>query len=165
MATSQNGYVANTPHLIRTFEIPRCERHIMLRQGAPGLVLVHFATWYDRKIERLDQGQWDEWGYAERDIRGSDEVSNHASGTAEDLNATLHGLGTPPSASLSRKQIGAIRHRLRLYDGCIRWGGDYSGRQDPMHYEINKDIHAVRRLWHNKLRHTPIGREVLRANS
>lgn len=163
MAASQNGYIANTPSLIKTFQIPHCNRHILLRQGPPGLLLIHFATWYDREVEPLDQGTWDEWGYAERDIRGSTEVSNHASGTAMDLNATKHGLGTRAIDSLSHPQIEKIHKRLKLYDGCIRWGGDYQGRTDPMHYELNRDFEAVTKTW-RKLRRTPIGHHVLLVN-
>lgn len=164
MTDSQNGYTANIESLIKSFHIPHCNRTIRLRQGPPGLMLVHFATWYDREVEPLDQGVWDEWGYAERDIRGSTEVSNHASGTAMDLNATKHGLGTEARASLSAHQIEKIHKRLKLYNGCIRWGGDYSGRTDPMHYEINKNFDAVLHTW-RKLRKTPVGRLVLHANN
>jgi HK97 family phage portal protein len=44
----------------------------------------------------------DDWGYAERPIRGSTVVSNHASGTAIDLNATCWTLGQPASVNLDR---------------------------------------------------------------
>lgn len=161
MAVSQNGYAANREDLIRTFEIPRCERHIRLRQGAPGLLLVHFATWFDREIEPLDQGVWDEWGYAERDIRGSETVSNHASGTAMDLNATMHPMGVRDTFTAAQKR--KINKRLRLYNGCIRAGLNYQNRPDDMHFEIIEEIAKVRRVW-ERLAKTPIGVQVLRAN-
>ncbi len=164
MATSQNGYIANREELTRVFEIPRCNRHIRLRQGAPGLMLVHFAAWYDREIEPLDQGEWDEWGYAERPIRGSDTLSNHASGTAMDLNATKHPMGVPTRETFSNAQVEKIHKRLKLYRGCIGWGGDYQNRPDAMHYEITRNVELVRRRW-KVLRHTPLGRQVLLANN
>ena len=161
MTDSQNGYWANNINITNVFEIPKCNRYIRLRMGAPGLVLIHFATWFDRNIEPLDQGKFDEWGYAERNIIGSEAVSNHASGTAMDLNATKHPLGQ--RNTFSNAQEKAIRTRLKHYNGCIRWGGDYENRADEMHFELNRGLSAVQDLWHNKLRDTPIGEEVRRA--
>lgn len=41
--------------------------------------------------------------------------SNHASGTAIDLNATRHPLGTIAAHSFTKKQIAAIHARLKRY--------------------------------------------------
>lgn len=159
---SQNGYIANNPDLTRVYEIPRCNRHIRLRRGPAGLLLIHFALWFDQKIEPLDQGPWDDWGYAERPIRGSSTtLSNHASGTAMDLNATVHPMGK--RGTFTDKQTRMIRNRLSMYGGCIRWGGDYNGRPDEMHFEINKSLSVVKRRW-RMLRHTPRGRRIRQEN-
>lgn len=161
VARSQNGFPANVVDMTRVYEIPKTDRYIRLRKGPTGFMLAHFATWFDKKIEKVDQGVWDEWGYAERPIRGSEETSNHASGTAMDLNATKHPMGV--RGTFTPKQTAMIRRRLKLYRGCIRWGGDYSNRADEMHFEINKPFEAVRRRW-KVLRLTPIGISVRREN-
>lgn len=142
MSTSQNGYAANLPNLTTVWTIPGTERSIRLKRGACGEVLVHFAAWFHDNIEPLDEGQLDDWGYAERPIRGSTtELSNHASGTAMDLNATKHPLGA--RGTFTREQTRAIHDQLRIYDGCIRWGGDYVNRADEMHFEIDKPLAEV----------------------
>lgn len=142
MTRSQNGYIANSPVLIQTWTIPGTDRKVRLKRGAAGEVLTHFAAWFHTNIEPIDRGQLDDWGYAERNVRGSDTVvSNHASGTALDLNATKHPLGK--RGTFTRDQAAAIRAQLKNYDGCIRWGGDYQNRPDEMHFEINKPLAEV----------------------
>lgn len=143
MAVSQNGWTANDVNLTQNYTIGN-GRQIRLRKGDAGFLLKHFADWFDAKIEDIDAGQLDDWGYAERPIRDGVELSNHASGTAMDLNATKHPLGargTFPAAKAS-----AIRQRLALYNGAIRWGGDYVNRADEMHFEINADAATVKRV-------------------
>ena len=153
MPTSQNGWSANDYSLTQSYKIPGSDRAIRLRQGDAGYLLVHFAAWFHANVEKLDQGVLDEWGYAERPIRGSSTtLSNHASGTAEDLNATLHPLakvGTFPGTKAAK-----IRAQLKLYEGAIRWGGDYHGRKDEMHFEINTSAAEVARIA-RKLRGQP----------
>jgi hypothetical protein len=107
---------------------------------------VHLANWFDANIQDIDAGQLDDWGYAERPIRGGTELSNHASGTAIDINATKWPLGADPRINLSQAKIEAIRQHLRIYEGCIRWGGDYRGRKDPMHFEIVLNEDACDRI-------------------
>lgn len=146
VVTSQNGYRANDRADVTTWTIGK-GRKVALRRGDPGYLLAHFADWFDAHVEDIDAGQPDDWGYAERPIRGSTTtLSNHASGTALDLNATRHPLGK--RGTFTAAQAAAIRDQLRTYDGCIRWGGDYSGRPDEMHFEINRpaaDVAAVAR--------------------
>ena len=145
-ATSQNGYTANQVSLTQLWTIPGTNRAIRLRKGAPGALLVDFAAWFHQHIEPIDTGQLDDWGYAERPIRGQDveydddgnaiNLSNHASGTAEDLNSTKHPLGK--RGTFTDAQAAAIRARLKVYQGALRWGGDYVKRADEMHVEIVK---------------------------
>lgn len=135
MPTSQNGYRANDRSVITTFTIAGTDRRVSLREGAPGELLVHWAAWFHANIESIDKGQVDDWGYAERTIRGSSTtLSNHASGTAIDLNATKHPLGKV--GTFTGGQTSRIRRELAKYEGAIRWGGDYNGRKDEMHFEI-----------------------------
>lgn len=138
MPVSQNGYSANDRSVIETYTVGKGIR-VPLRKGSPGFLLMHFANWFDANIQDIDAGRLDDWGYAERPIRGAIELSNHASGTAIDLNATRWPLGMDPSINLNETQIKRIREHLKIYQGAIRWGGDYIERKDPMHFEINRD--------------------------
>lgn len=139
MATSQNGYPANDVNLTSVRTIPGTERKIRLRNGPAGDLLLWVLSQFDRRVEDLDGGELDDWGYAERPIRGSATVlSNHASGTAADANATRHPQGTPPSANFTPAQIAVIRAIVAATEGCVRWGGDYTAPapKDGMHFEI-----------------------------
>jgi hypothetical protein len=92
----------------------------------------------------LDGGALDDWGYAYRAIRGQEDagnLSNHASGTAVDLNATKHPLGK--RNTFTDEQEVKIRALAAKY-GC-RWGGDYKNRADEMHFEINLSPAAVKK--------------------
>lgn len=154
MATSQNGWSANDRSVTKSWKIPGTTRAIRLREGAAGELLVRIAAWFDKQIESVDDGTLDDWGYAERPIRGSStELSNHASGTAMDLNALRHPLGV--RNTFSAAQRAKIRAHLKEYEGVIRWGGDYQRRPDDMHFEINAGSTAVNRVA-AKLRRSPI---------
>lgn len=145
MPTSQNGWSANDRSVIGTFTIPGTTRKIALRKGDVATVLLDLAAWIHANVERIDDGQIDDWGYAERKIRGGGgALSNHASGTAIDINALRHPLGA--RGTWSREAATKIRARLKTYDGVVRWGEDYSGRVDPMHFEINAGAVAVKRV-------------------
>lgn len=139
MATSQNGYPANDVTLTSVRTIPGTDRKIRLRNGPAGDLLLWVLSQFDRRVEDLDGGELDDWGYAERPIRGSTTVlSNHASGTAADANATRHPQGTSPSANFTPAQIAVIRAIVAATEGCVRWGGDYTAPapKDGMHFEI-----------------------------
>lgn len=157
MPTSQNGWPANDVTRTQSYKIPGSTRAVRLVKGDAGAILVHFAAWFHANIEPVDRGEFDDWGYAERNIRGSSTtLSNHASGCALDLNATLHPLaksGTFPGTKAAK-----IRKQLKVYEGVIRWGGDYHGRKDEMHFEINvgPGNAAISRVA-SKLRGTPTG--------
>lgn len=167
MATSQNGYTVlsgrttgPTPRL-RQWVIPGADRSITLRDGSAGFVLIHFALWFHETIERINLGTYDDWGYANRPIRGASAASNHASGTAIDLNATKHPLGK--RGTFTKAQYAKIRLRLAFYRGCIRAGIDYQNRADEMHYELDRELAAVERLA-RRLVSSPRGKRILAAN-
>lgn len=140
MPTSQNGYSANDRSVIRSVTIPGTDVRVAVRVGPAGDLLIAAAERWHREVEplRAPDGVLDCWGYAERNIRGSaTELSNHASGTALDFRARAHPLGTDPRANFTDGQIAAIRRIVGDSRGALRWGGDYSGRKDGMHIEIN----------------------------
>lgn len=136
---SQNGWPANDPTLVSKQRVNGTDCYLTVRKDAPGLLLLEVAEAYNREVEPLSltRGAPDDWSYSERPIRGGWELSNHASGTAVDFNATLHPLGYDPRASFSTKQIFAIDTILVVCKGVVRWGGNYTGRKDGMHWEIN----------------------------
>lgn len=136
---------------------------IPLVRGPGGFLLAHFALWHHQVVESLGGRVHDDWGYAYRPVRGSDfGWSNHASGTAMDLNATAHPLGV--RNTYSAEQIRTIRARLRgRYDDRIRWGGDYERRADEMHYELDCSPVEARALA-DRLRDTPRGWRLVTRN-
>lgn len=162
MATSQNKYAVLTTNRT-TGALPRLRRfyvgteRVYLRDGSAGFLLAHVAHWFNENIEQVVGQILDDWGWAVRPVRGqSTGYSNHASGTAIDINATQHPRGKPASATFSATEITKIHKQLEAYDGCIRWGGDYTSPSQPdgMHFEINDDLaHAeavARKLWQSK---------------
>jgi hypothetical protein len=169
MATSSNGYQvldADTtgpyPRL-RNFTLPGVNRKLLSRDGSCGFLLVHIALWFDEEVERIDVGGLDDWGWSARRISGSTLWSNHASGTAIDLNSTLHPMGVATRATFSVKEVARIHNRLKMYAGCLRWGGDYRGRPDAMHFEIDKAIDRVV-VKASELVKTPRGKRICAAN-
>lgn len=171
MNTSQNGWPAldNDSSKLHTWVIPTRakhggESHIRMRNGSAGFLLAHLALWLSEHVEPMAGVILDDWGYAYRPVRGfSTTLSNHASGTAMDFNATKHPLGK--TRTWTRRQMRKIRNWLawRAYRKCIRWGGDYHNRKDEMHFEINRELHVCERAA-KRLMRTARGRRILKAN-
>jgi putative peptidoglycan binding protein/D-alanyl-D-alanine carboxypeptidase-like protein len=147
MANSQNGYPASEDRDaigVRTFQVPsRPDVVVPLRADIAPLIL-EFMRWWNATVEPLIVPGC--WGYAFRPITGSTALSNHASGTAGDVNAPLHALGavgTVPAGIRAAISVKAAALGLR-------WGGDYVGRKDEMHIEVNvplaEALEFVRRL-------------------
>lgn len=135
MLSSYNGWPANkdqaeigvTPFAIKGTAIKiRCAKHA-------GPLLAAFAAEFNTLVEPIEQGALDDWAYAFRMVRGStDKLSNHASGSAIDLNATQHALGK--SGTFRPMQEAIIRQLCKKYG--LAWGGDYKNRKDEMHFEV-----------------------------
>lgn len=147
MAVSQNGWTANNRALVSRRQVPGTDVWLTVRNGTAGELLLWTATQIDKRVESIDNGRGgiDDWGYAERPIRGGVELSNHASGTAIDLNAPRHPLGAVNTFNPSQRA--EIRKIIAETSGAIRWGGDYVGRKDDMHFEIDTDWDGVIRAW------------------
>jgi hypothetical protein len=110
--------------------------------GDVATVLLHVAAQFHQHVEPLNAG-WC-WGYYYRKIAGSKRLSNHASGTAIDLNAPNHPMGRANTFSPGKRA--EIRKILHFCEGVVRWGGDYTGRKDDMHFEIVGNAAAVARI-------------------
>ena len=134
--TSYNGWTASKDQAeigIKSYAIPGTQLKIRCAEAVAPLI-VGFCKEFNELIEPLDGGQLDDWGYAFRNVRGStDRLSNHASGTAVDLNATKHILGK--IGTFPAEKVPMIRALAKKYG--LFWGGDYKNRADEMHFEIN----------------------------
>lgn len=143
---SQNGWPVDPPRSART--IPGTNVRVTVADGPAGDVLMHVLGQVSARVENAGlnstKGEADDWGYANRPVRGSKAVSNHASATAVDINATRHGLGA--KGTFSPAQVDEIHRIIGEVDGVVRWGGDYSGRKDEMHFEINASPEEVARV-------------------
>lgn len=148
MATSQNGWPVDfTGARTKTYIVPGTEgpRPVRLRlalDAAP--ILLTIASRYHAEVEPLNRKVKghryvvDDWSRAVRTIRGKTTgYSNHASGSAVDLNATKHPLGKSGTLSaVDEATVHRILHELELDEDIVRWGGDYHGRVDEMHFEV-----------------------------
>lgn len=143
---SQNGWPVNPPRGPRT--IPGTDIRVNVADGPAGDVLMHVLGQVQARVEDIsldsDAGEHDDWGYAERNVRGGGDISNHASATAVDINATRHVLGE--RGTFTEAQTTEIRAILAEVDNVVRWGGDYRGRADEMHFEINASVEEVTRV-------------------
>jgi hypothetical protein len=147
VATSQNGWTAATSPsgipggTVRITPKGAPDTQLTVRKGDVATVLQYVVDRFQADVEDIDlytKGTGDDYGFASRPIRGSSTtISNHASATAIDLNATRHPLGVGGNMGYTSKQIAAIHDILHDLRGSVRWGGDYSGRKDGMHFEIN----------------------------
>jgi hypothetical protein len=87
------------------------------------------------------------WGFSYRPNRNSpNALSRHSGGIAVDANAPDHPNGVPADHTFSAGQVAEIHAILAEVDHAVRWGGDYHGTPDAMHFEIDTDaasLHAV----------------------
>jgi len=77
------------------------------------------------------------WGYSCRCISGSNNPSNHSWGLAVDINAPSN----PYTSPLVTDMPGWMPDLWNAYG--FRWGGDYSGSKDAMHYEFMESVSAA----------------------
>lgn len=170
MATSQNGWPAlsSDSSQLHLWSVPAGKhdsgvRKLKIRNGSAGFLLTHLVLWFDDVIEDVEGGPLDDWGHAYRAVRGYDStLSNHASGTAVDLNAPRHWLGAENTFSVEKERL-ILRRVNGFFDGAIRWGGEYSGRKDEMHFEIDCSLKYAEQIARDLL-DTPRGRLILEAN-
>jgi hypothetical protein len=135
MLKSYNGYPASKdPEEIRitSYPVKGTSRKLRCAESV-GPLLAAFAAEFHELIEPIDEGTYDDWGYAFRMVRGStDRLSCHSSGTAIDLNATKHPLGK--AGTFPAEKVPMIRALAKKYG--LKWGGDFKSRPDDMHFEV-----------------------------
>lgn len=119
-----------------TFAIGNTGVKLSLRRELAPLA-VRFCVLFNAEVERLHPG-WC-WGHSPRRIGGTNVWSQHAMGGAWDLNAPLHPMGKHNTFSPGeRKRIHELLDDEFRFKGVrlIRWGADYTGRKDDMHFEV-----------------------------
>ena len=79
----------------------------------------------------------DTGAYNFRKMRGSNKWSNHAFGTALDVNWNTNPMQNPLKTDMPAGMIAEIEN-IRTVDGIrvFRWGGRYTRKKDAMHFEI-----------------------------
>lgn len=136
MLKSSNGWTASSDEKsigIKSYPVKGSTVKLRCAEKVAPL-LIGFAQEFHALIEPIDVGTLDDWGYCFRNVRGSrDKLSNHASGTAIDLNALKHPLGK--IGTFPAEKVPMIRALAKKYG--LRWGGDYFSRADEMHFEID----------------------------
>lgn len=149
MALSQNGWSAftSTAGYASRRQVPDTDVWLTVRNGTAGDLLLWVAQQFDQRVESIDNGRGtvDDGGWNYRPIAGSTALSNHASATAIDLNWSRHPLGAV--GTFSPAQAAEIRKIVLETGGAVRWGGDYYGRRDEMHFEINTNQDGANRAW------------------
>jgi len=143
MATSLNGWpvLVPTSKLLRTDTVPLTTRKIRMRKDILPLFLALAFDYHDW-IRPIDKGSFDDAGYVYRKSRAINLWSNHASGTALDINWAKEGAQVAANRRFWAKpeNIAAIKRIKRVYK-VITWGGDWSPKYwDPMHFEITRGV-------------------------
>lgn len=141
MTTSLNGWVYPAKKLV-TKKVPGTKRELKLNALCAPLLLAVAAD-YNKTVRPIDVGPVDDWGYADRDGRATPgKKSNHANGTAMDLNASEEGAMNSnwgKKVWSNVKTAAAIAAIKRRYGSCVQNGGDWRAK-DYMHWEIKPGV-------------------------
>ena len=135
MRTSQNGWPASPSPSdvdIVTVSIPlqKGTKKIQVARKAAD-AMQEIITWWDANVEPVTE--LGSYNYREiRGYEGTGTLSNHSSGTAVDINASKHPLGAEGTVSAAMQAL-IIAKAASL---GLRWGGEYRGRKDEMHFEV-----------------------------
>jgi len=151
MPKSQNGWP-----VIESQSSPKLTVIRIPGTGTPGIplrvqkdcapVLAYVASLVHQTVTDLKLGNkpgktQDDGGYNYRKIDGSSTYSNHASGTAIDLNWTRFPMF---KRRMNKKQRAAAQAIAEELSEVIRWGGNYrSARVDEMHWEIADGVSSA----------------------
>lgn len=123
---------------IDTFGTPNSGRMRFHKKAAEQLKAM-WAAWAANNL--IDQVQTFGGSFVARFIRGSTStLSNHAFGSAFDINMRQNALGKIPArvgAEGSVRELVPIANDFGFY-----WGGHFASRQDGMHFEVAKILRA-----------------------
>jgi hypothetical protein len=140
MTNSQNGWPVLTSTQLTWFT--SAGGRFAAANSDVAVVAGYLIERFNAEVEKIAGKVLDDWSFAPRKVRGSASViSNHASATAWDLNATKHPRGV--KGTFSAAELAAVHHILSgIVDAgghkIFRWGNDYvNATIDAMHFEIN----------------------------
>lgn len=138
--------------------VPGTKVKLLLRKEVLPLFLA-LAKEYHETIAPLDNKTQDDWSYNYRKSRANSNWSNHASGTAVDLNSSKEGSQSQSNRKYWAEpdKAKAVKKLKRVYS-IMNWGGDWTSFYDPMHWELKAgtSVSDVARLI-KKLGITPDG--------
>ena len=130
---------------IETVFLPQLKGKMVFGKKSSGKMRFHraaaqqlkdmWAAWEEAGV--IDRVLTYEGSYNPRFIRGSrSKLSNHAFGSAFDINSQWNRLGTVPTAA---GREGSVRELVDIAnEHGFAWGGHYKGRADGMHFEVAK---------------------------
>lgn len=128
----ENIVEVDVPGLKGVTGAPRRGAIAFHKLAAPQLVAL-WTDWRERRL--LDRILSFDGAFVPRFVRGSrSALSNHAFGTAFDLNARFNALGHAPAGFGQRGcvyELVAVANAHGWY-----WGGHFDGRKDGMHFEL-----------------------------
>lgn len=111
--------------------------------GDARTILDELCRRFHAEVEPIIKGH--SWGWSPRPVRGYTNVwSEHAAGTAVDLNAPAHYMGL--RGTFTKEQEAAIRRILTDLGNVVVWGGVWTKRPDEMHFELKNDGPLVRKI-------------------
>jgi hypothetical protein len=157
---SYNGWSASTsPHDLGGLDnraVAGVRMAPGVRSGDVATVLFYVAAQFHARVEPLVSG-WC-WGYSYRQNRNAANLSCHSSATAVDFNAPRHPNGR--RGTFTKAQVAEIRRILAEVGGIVRWGGDFTGTPDEMHFEIVASPATVAMVADRLTRKSPAGSPV-----
>jgi hypothetical protein len=137
VATTDNGWPAAPDLPLRPFIVDGVSFIPgIVDNDNVALVLGYVLEQIAERVERPVVG-WC-WGFAFRaNVNSPNSLSRHSGGIAVDFNAPAHPNGVPASANFTAAEIDEIHQILGEVENAVRWGGDFNGTPDAMHFEIN----------------------------
>ena len=148
MPTTDNGWPASPTLRIRPLVVAgEPFTPGVLDDDAVYTVLRYVAEQLHARVEPIVRSDWhqaDDWGfYYKPNANNPSQLSRHSGGIAFDYNATRHPNGVPTSRTFTPAQIAEVHKILDEVENVVRWGGDYNGTPDAMHFEIDAGPIAV----------------------
>jgi hypothetical protein len=145
MSTSLNGWKVikpGKPGLV-TREVPGTGVRLTLNKDAAGLLLYVSARVHNEvhSISANNKAGQDDAGYTYREARFADKFSNHASGTAVDLNWRRWPM-LGKARSMNKKEQAAASVIAEDVKEVVMWGGNWRSIKDEMHWEIAPRVTA-----------------------
>lgn len=132
---TKNGWQVDPNPPLSTWAWPGGMGTATTRAGDATTVLQCLAYFYNQQVQAIKEPVLDDWSYNKRIITGGSYWSEHAGGTALDINATDHPYKTTAEQNFSAAQIKAAEGILGYFEGAVEWLRGW----DPMHWQLARD--------------------------